>query len=374
MSRIGAVIERVRDDRLLLAALVSFLATALIPIAGRSPTADLSGCYTDHLHHPFAVWVALTKGAGAVYVQPFGEAWQGSSWPFPVHEWPQMPAMVYPPGVLLFFLPITLLGKLVPMSMVTFAKLSLLWVLAGSHVSMYLVWRLLRDLSERVFLLCAFITWLWFLELGLNGFVDALVTGLVALSILKARHERMGAALVIFAAGMSLHFRAGAAFAPVGVWLLWKFWQSTKTRRDWTLFAIFAATGAICVATLLVSIGRVADQMGYWSIIVSTPGKRRLITGISLALAALFLFHRDYVTGFIVLCDLGLMLTERFAFGWHGIILLAAPIAAGTTSTRAAEQVGLLRSAALIWLLLLRPLVWDVPIDFAFREFVRQFA
>ena len=114
------------------AGLLFFLALAWVPIFNQSRWADLSNWYTDHLHHSFASWVAFSRGL-EIYTRPFAEIRDGTSWPYYMEAWPQMPGFAYPPGVMVLFLPLTLGGRLAGAAGLPyhgFAVLSVLYMLA----------------------------------------------------------------------------------------------------------------------------------------------------------------------------------------------------------------------------------------------------
>lgn len=354
---------------------VSFLATVWIPLCSPSPTADVSGIYTDHVHHPFATWVAWTRGLGAVYRMPFSEGWQGTTWPYPLREWPSVPAMVYPPGVLALYTPIAVFGRYCGLDAHGFATVSMLLVLVYAHVSLFLVLRLLADLPGRGRLLVGAILWVQMLEFGLQGFHDSLVLGFAAWSITSLRREKLGRSLVLFALSMSLHYRAGAPFAGWGVVLLLQLFRGPRRREDWQGFAFLVAVGLASVVTLLWSIGLASSELLHLEVVLATPRLWIFVSALLVGYAILLGWHGEWLAALASLFALGLTLSERCPFYWHGAIVLAAPLLIGVRRPKLAELPAAwwLRGLGVLTFVILRPIVWKDSADYIFRQIGRTF-
>lgn len=364
-----------RRNPVLFWTIVSFFVTVWIPICSPSPTADVSGIYTDHIHHPFATWVAWTRGLGAVYGMPFSIGWQGTSWPYPLREWPSVPAMVYPPGVLALYTPMALFGRYCGLTGHGFALVSMLCVLVFAHLSLYWVARLLLDLPGRGRLLVGAVLWVQLLEFGLQGFHDSLVLGLTAWSIVALRREQLARSMVLFALAMSLHYRAGGPFIGWGLVLMWRLWRGPRERRDWRAFAFVVVVALASVWTLLWSIGLASSELLNLELVVSTRKLWLFLSAVLLVYAALLVCYGEWVAAIAAVVALGLTLTERCPFYWHGAILLAAPLLVGVRRAAGdpSHHEGWLRAAGVFVFVLLRPIVWKDSADYIFRQIARTF-
>jgi hypothetical protein len=370
---VGRALARAGKSWPLVLTLLSLLATVLIPWQAGSENGDLSGFYTDHIHHPFATWVALTKGLGAVYATPFAEAWQGSTWPHPVRVWPSVPAMAYPPGVLVLYLPMSLVGRFIPMQAQTFAALSMTYVLATAHLALYWVFKLLDGQSRGGRFLVAFLLWIQFLEFGLEGFHDALVFGFAALSLIAARDRRFGLAFVAIGLGISLHYRAGAPFAPIVIYCLVEFARSRRSASGWGGVAALVLLGIICTLPLLWSFRLMNGELQHLELVCSSSRLRLFVLTVSLAYVLLLLRSRQWPSAFAALAAAALVVTERCPFFWHGAILLSAPMLVGATSKLPPRSATLLRGVGCLMFVGLRPLVWHDSADFIWRRFANVF-
>ena len=356
-----------------IAVALSLLLTLWIPVLSRSHTADVIGYFTDHLHHPFAAWVAITRGPAATYTMPFAQAWQGSSWPHPVREWPTMPAMAYPPGVLLLYLPTALAGAFIPMDTHTFAVVSMLTVLAWAHFSFYRILRLLERLSPGGIGIVAGIFWIQMLEFGLQGFHDSLVFGLCAWAVTLALDNKLGLALALSAAAMSLHFRAGALFAPLGVYLCYRFVREPKSRDRWWGFGILAFVGMASVLALIASLPAASMELNRLETFVAGTRLRFVIAFALVAYAAALCRYGQFVSAAASIICIGMIFSERTPVYGHGAILLAAPLLVGVARSIERAQAAALRYAGVFLFVWLRPMVWQDPADYILQELYRSF-
>src|SRR5512136_1624132 len=185
-----------RPPRRALAALVavSLGLTALVPLTNQSPYGDLSAGYTDHLHHAHATWVFLHRGLDA-YRLPLAESSRGVAYPQATGAWPQMPVN-YPPGMFAVFLPLSLAGRLVPMSTESFGRLGVLWMLVVAHAAMLAVFLLLAETDAGGRAVVGVVAWLYLVRLALQGFYDPAFLGAGALALRALHRRRPGPALL----------------------------------------------------------------------------------------------------------------------------------------------------------------------------------
>ncbi|MGH7269192.1 MAG: hypothetical protein ACREJ3_02075, partial [Polyangiaceae bacterium] len=198
--------------------LASLLVTVALPFLGRSRYGDLSNWYSDHLHHAYATWVFCHRGF-EVYERPLAEVSRGIEFAHPfIGPWGFSP-IVYPPGVFLVFLPLAIVGELVPMSLATFGALNVAVLVVIAHAALWSAWTALGREPPGARLLAGAFVWLVLLRLSLNGFYDVVWLACGAAMVLAVQKERYGRALLWAAAAAFLHFRA-VSLAPLALFAL----------------------------------------------------------------------------------------------------------------------------------------------------------
>ncbi len=348
---------------------VSLGLTSLVPLTNRSPYGDLSAGYTDHLHHAHLTWVFLHRGLEA-YRLPLERSSRGVSYPHETGAWPHMPAN-YPPGVFAVFLPTALLGRYVPMSMETFGRVGVLWMLVLAHLSLLGIFLLLAEEPPGGRAVVGMIAWVYLVRLALQGFYDVTFIGAGAMAMLALHRRRTGAALLWLSLAGFLHFRA-VALVPVGVVALWQGLRAPRGERPWGAIAVTAATGVVVVGTFLLqwpvtkayldtlhpSLGVIAGGARFWAVVVASAA----------AAAASWWYGGPLVAG-LVAAALGLALTDVYDW-WHGAVLLFAPLAVGVQGARAASTA---RAVLVGWLLLMQPLGFDQTPSDLFLDFAKHY-
>jgi hypothetical protein len=348
---------------------VSLGLTALVPITNQSPYGDLSGGYTDHLHHAHATWVFLHRGLDA-YRLPLAESSRGIAYPQETGAWPRMPVN-YPPGMFAVFLPVSVAGRLVPMSQETFGRLGVLWLLVLAHLALWAVFSLLAELPAGGRAVIGMIAWIYLVRLALQGFFDVTFIGAGAMAMRALHRRRPGPALLWLAGAALLHYRS-VALVPVGIAALGMALRRPPAERPWRAMA---ATGVACgvvawtfllqwpatkayLDTLSPTLGAVGTGARFWAVVAASAAA----AGASLWLAG------PLVTGLVV-AALGLALTDIYDW-WHGAVLLFAPMAVGVLGARAASSA---RAVLVGWLLLMQPLGFDQTPSHLFLDFARHY-
>jgi hypothetical protein len=348
--------------------LVSFLALAWIPILNDSAYADLSGWYTDHLHHSFATWVFLKRGL-RVYTDQFGSISAGTGWPFPTEDWRNMP-MAYPPGMFGFFLPLSLAGRFLPMSMHQFAVLSVLYILAFTHLALFAVYSALRTLPSGSRAAVAVFAWMVFAHLGLEGFYDGVFLGCGAWAGVRLQANNPSSALRWLALAVVLHFRA-VVFLPLIAFALLRVYQQ-KPRAAWT-WESFLGLGAACSLCLISFVKMYPATAGFRAthavVLFDGTARAALVFGASaLAICVAVVAADLWVAATVVVCLL-LACVERQAYWWHAAVLLVPALLVGTA--RKPRQASVARAILLGWACCLMPLVWRDPVTQIFPELAR---
>lgn len=343
------------------AGLFFFLALAWVPLFNQSRWADLSNWYTDHLHHPFATWVAFFRGL-EIYTRPFSEIREGTGWPYYTEAWGQMPGFVYPPGVMVLFLPLTLVGRIAGpagLSFHGFAVVSVLYMLALAAWALHQAIQAMQVLPRGSRVATLGITLLILMQMGLQGFFDPAFLGAGFAAIRAWRRNKPDVALLWLAASAFLHFRA-AIFAPLAVVALLQCW---KERSQIRLFVpkLAVAAGAVLLALgafVLTYPATEAVRTGAPRV-VSAPNVMGLVTAVSLALAGVLCWRRQWLAlaaqGIVV----ALIFVEFQPAWWHGAIVLAVPYFIGALREESFRgELALTRGASLLWAMAIHPLVW----------------
>ncbi len=350
--------------------LASFAVCAIVPIFGASPFADVSGWYTDHLHHAFATWLFLFKGT-ALYTQPFAELWSNSGYPHPSYTWGQMP-MLYPPGVFAIFLPVTLVGRFVPLEPRAYAGVVALYLNGLAHLSLWATWSALRRLAPGGRFLVGGLAWLVIVPLGLEGFFDAVYVGLGALMVVAVAERKPQRALVFFVLAMLTHYRA-AVLTPLALAALWDLVKGRAPRDwPWALFALLAAMAVVFLGSFALAYPATAEfRATHASGLLTEPKRLGLAVVATALLVAALLAWGDPLTALVALLGLCLGALDVQNYWWHGAMLLVVPLAVGARS--AAPAIERARAAAVLWFIVLVPLIWRDPVTFVFNEFVVRF-
>jgi hypothetical protein len=347
----------------------SFFLLAPLPIFAHNRYADLSDWYTDHLHHSFAVWVALHRGLD-IYRVRFGEILANSGFRHPTPAWPQMPGFAYPPGIFAVFLPLTLIGQYVPMSYHAFGALSILFLLALTHLGAYAAYLALAEEPPGVRWAIWMLVYLTMIWMALQGFYDGIWVGLGAMQVRELARGRPELSLRYFAGAALLHFRA-AVLAPLAVAALWQLVRGRKPRAwpwkelallgvvgalvVWTFWLMYPATGAMRVPGMSLFDRKPKE---FWVIL----GASAVAFGLSVALADVWVALSVAIATVLAVIHVN--------YWWHGAVLLIAPLSVGAArKTRFAPDA---RLALLIWALLIQPLAWrdsiaQLFVDLAYR-------
>jgi hypothetical protein len=313
--------------------------------------------------------VFLHRGLDA-YRLPLVESSRGVAYPHETGAWPQMPVN-YPPGMFAVFLPLSLAGRWIPMSLETFGRVGVLWLLLLAHLALWAVFALLADLPAGGRAVVGMIAWVYLVRLALQGFFDVTFIGAGALALLALRRDRPGAALLWLAAAALLHYRA-VALVPVGLAALWMALRQPRAEWPRAELAAVALACAVVVWTFLLQwpatrryldtlspgLGAIHAGPRFWAVVVA-----------SLAAAAASVWLADGLVAGLVLVALGLALTDIYDW-WHGAVLLFAPMAVGVFRAGAASSA---RAVLMGWLLLMQPLGFDQTPSDLFLDFAKHY-
>jgi hypothetical protein len=346
----------------------SFLALAWIPLFSRSPYGDLSGWYTDHLHHSFATWVFLRRGL-RVYTEHFASISAGSGWPFPTEDWGNMP-MAYPPGVFALFLPPALAGRYLALSAHQFAAGAVLYVLAWTHLALFAVFCALKALPAGSRAAVAVFVWMAFAHLGLEGLYDGLFIGAGAWAIVQLKANDAASALRWLGVAVVLHFRA-VVFLPLILYALRCAWQTKpRTEGSWESVLWLGAACLLSVGSFVLMYPATADFRGTHPLVLFNGAARApIVFGASaVAIVVAAIAADGWVAATVCVC-LALACVERQPYWWHAAVLLVPPLLVGVA--RRPRQASVARAVLLGWACCLTPLVWRDSVTEVFPELVK---
>ncbi len=348
-----------------------FLTLAWIPLFNQSRFGDLSNWYTDHLHHSYATWVSFSRGV-EIYTRPFGEIRDGTSWPYPIDVWKDMPGFAYPPGVVGVFLPLTLLGRYGGLSFHAFAVVSVLVMLAWAAWAFHQAARAMALLPPGSRAALLGFTWLLFAQCALQGFYDTAFLGAAFAGLAAGLRDKPDRALLWLSFAAFLHFRA-AVFAPLGVWVLWRFWTQRARIPAWRAkLALAGGMIALSLVTFALMYPTTRAFQARAVTLLSVPRALGVVLVVSGVFALLLAWRREW----LALASLGLVVAvaavEPQQYWWHALIVLAVPYAIGAlTPARRDWGTSMLRGVSLIWILALNPLVWRDNLGLVFGDFVK---
>lgn len=354
-----------------LVSLGSLLAVLWIPFVNRSRHGDLSDWYSDHIHHPFATWVALKKGL-LIYTVQFQQIWDNSGYPLEAKAWGEMPGMVYPPGVFVVFTPTMLLGKFVPMTLQTFGVINIVYLLILTHLAFFAVLVTFKEAPRGSRAMSAIIIWMFFASLASEGFYDAVFFGAGAMVVLELIRKRPGPALIWLSVGALLHFRM-AAFAPLGLYALWLIFKERKEKPiPWKALIIVTLSAALCLWTFWLAYETTLPFQASHPPVLGTSGRTlRAVVILSVIVAGVCLYFADIYVAMIVGVCLVLCITERQPYWWHAAILFAPVIAVGVTGK--ARNASVARAVLVAWAVSIAPIVWRDPAFQLLRTFLIAF-
>jgi hypothetical protein len=267
--------------------------------------------------------------------------------------------MVYPPGVLVLFAPLAVLGQFWPMSRAAFGTVGVLVTLAIAHLAFAAGLKALSATRRAGSLIVTgAVLWLFLLRMGMNGFFDGAWLACGALMVHRLATGRPTSALRWFALASLLHFRA-AILVPLAAAALWR--ALRQERRPWLDLALLGLALAVCLGTFALMFpvtSAYRDENP--SLLQLHHGARFwLVVLVGLAGTACAVAWADLVTAATVAGATVLALIYK-DFWWHGSVVLIAPLA--VSACREGRAPVRAREAILVWLLLLQPLAWRDPI------------
>lgn len=222
------------------------------------PHYTLEPQYTDHLHHEYGAWAFLHIGFG-IFDTPL-QQWGVDA--KHVHAtWEQLP-MLYPPGLVAFFLPFGIASNAGLLPDTGVHMLMVMTLGAAAVLASFQLLRTLRRAYEPTLAtILSILAAIIFVHWGLNGFVDPLAAGLALAGISWSGGGRPGRASIALVGALSLQFR---------LWYLWPFvialvLEHRREIRRWQLavMGVVAAASTAAFALSVSSLGTLAHAPGF---------------------------------------------------------------------------------------------------------------
>ena len=170
------------------------------------------------------------------------------------------------------------------------------------------------------------LTWLILAQMGLQGFFDSAFVGAGLAALVAWRRRKPDVALLWLSAAAFLHFRA-AVFAPLGVLALHQCWKERAQLRHFVPKVAVAVSAIILALVSFVLMYPATQAFRERAVrILSIPNALALVAVMSLLLAGVLIWRRQWLAlaaqGLVV----ALALVELQNFWWHGAIVLAVPV------------------------------------------------
>lgn len=188
--------------------------SAVIVVMTKAPTGDMLGGFTDHFHHARITWTFLNLGFDT-YTKPFEETGKLVSYPMSGVTWEKY-GLAYPPGMLVVFLPTALIGKYIPMTEMTFGKLSVVYLTALMHGALAATIPVVRRVREPIFTALFVILWIFGVRATLLGFYEGAWLWCAVLGVRALKDDKPDWAVLWLVASTVISFRA-VALAPIGL-------------------------------------------------------------------------------------------------------------------------------------------------------------
>jgi hypothetical protein len=287
-----------------------------------APNYTIESSYSDHLQHEYSSWAFLHIGF-RIFDTP-REDWV-------VHAkhvhllWPQLPT-IYPPGLVLFFVPF---GVVSNESVLPDPRVHMLMVMILGAAAVLAAGQLSRTLRQTyepsLAVVLTFLGAVLFVTWGLNGFIDPLASGLALLGIYWARQAAYGRGLVALSVALSLQFR---------LWYLWPFvlgfaWRNRRAIARWQVVvsATLAVVSLVAFALAVPYVRKLGTIPGiepnYLALTngITTERAVAFVLGIAVAAIVFVTEKRPEVAACVVLVLVLIFFVEQWQ-AWYPVLLI----------------------------------------------------
>jgi hypothetical protein len=258
-------------------------------LLARTPATGALHNYTDHIRHPAYAYGFLEFGP-SVYRMPTGQLVQQSAFRHKIPDWP-ITRYLYPPGALVIFLPLALVGQWTPVSTGTFARLAGVYVAALVHLGLWFALLRVRRLPRGWSIAAGLLLWAYCLRAALNGQYEPLWFVPASLMLSQLEMNRPRPALGWLAGAWLIHYRA-VVLLPFGLVAAARVLGDRREGdRRWLWIFLPSAAGALAAVTFLVAAAApfrvetplyaMSDHTLVWIDIVATLAGAAIATGIA---------------------------------------------------------------------------------------------
>lgn len=356
----------VRRHRLVIA---SALFCLLVIVHAKSPAGDMLGRFTDHLHHVRATWTFLHLGT-EVYVLPFDVTGNRVPYPHWGVTWGQFP-ITYPPGMFLVFMIPTFLGAWVPMSDGVFGGWCIGYLMLATHAFLAAFRSLWTERNAGLFdkVMLGFL-WLFSIRAALLGFYDGFWLLCGVMSARAMRENNHARALLWFAAGATMSFRA-ASLVPLAFAAFLRLWASENPFAKKALATTVAlTTGLATTLAFIVMMKHLPpaspETMGAGSKLLPISFNGYAIATLGLLAAGALAYYADWVTALSVALS-SVLSIHHAGHTWHGFICFPPFFAYAISKKQSPIALTILAA----WFLFFIELAFDyTPAQFA-QELIR---
>jgi hypothetical protein len=350
----------------------SFLLSSAAVLINAGPTGDLAHFHTDHLRMGQASWVFLQRGP-LLHVRGLEEASRGIGFRHAVATWGQEP-LDAPPGAIALFLPLTVVGQLLPISTTTFGKMLILFLLIIAHLALGAVILALEGLPMGGRTILILVAWMILVRMAMQGFFGVALIGCAAVMVYFLTQGKWLIALRWFGVAALLSFRAWALI-PLALAALWEVILERKGKGIalWPWRDLGAVAAAVLVGFGSWALGPPATAFlaAQPPALIYRPDSVQLWLAVALsgAAGALALRWTDIAVAGSVLAGLTMAVTGGYLWQ-HGAILLVAPLGVG--AFRPTKTPSLARAVLLAWVLALGAVGFGLSPGDLFTDLARQ--
>jgi hypothetical protein len=295
---------------LAVAVAVSFLFSVAV-LTLRSSSNGALHHYTDHQRHAAYAFAALERGP-AVYLATARELVAHSAFRHPVPEWLDG-RYPYPPGPLLLFVPLALIGQRTPISTGAFHRLCGSFVAFLAHLGLWFALGRMLALPRGWKVLAAVMLWAYCLRCALCGQYEPLWLAPAAWMLAALQARRFDHVLGWLALAWMTHARA-VVLLPFGVLAALHLLRSAEARR-WRWLFLAGAAAAVCGLCMAIALSaRFRVEVPLYA----TPTDGRMVIAIlgTIGGIALAVLAGDRVLGAVVAL-IGLTGIADVAHWWH---------------------------------------------------------
>lgn len=344
---------------------VSLLTSFALVAYTKSPFGELLGEFTDHLHHARITWTFFHFGL-ETYQRPYGETGTAVFFPHFGITWERYP-LAYPPGMMVVFTPMALIGRYVPMETITFGKVTVIYLTVIMHAALAKMIPLVNAVRSRLYGGLFVLMWIFAVRVSLLGFYDGawLLFGALSIDALVKDRPLRSTVFVVIAALIS--YRA-VSLAPIAFVAFVRMWLGSEPPAKKIAVTTFAVVAGVivtaCFWALLHYSPKGPDAMqGVGSSLMPLSFRPYVVLYTGLGAAAFLTYRTNLLVGACTaLCTVFAILHGGHT--WHGALCFA-PMLALPLSTRRPFVAQLVLAFLVLFL-------WHMAFDYDIFRFLEE--